>query len=142
MKENMSEAHKWARYCIPCGIQGDHTSIDHSACPTKREIIRERVREARIKKEAETQSKQRDLDLITQIFDYTNTEAWPHLQSNPQLKFSTLVTLALVDEAVNPGFFQDKLTRYSELNNIPKVNYCLQPNTAKVFFNSLVGAGD
>ena len=143
VKENMSEVHKWSRYCIPCDTQGDHTSIDHAACPTKREILRKRVREARANKEAETQAKQRNLDLITQVFDYTNTEIWPHIQSNPQqLKISTLVTLALVDEAVNPGVFQEKLARYSELNNLPKVRYRLQPNTAKVFFNTLVGVGD
>ena len=143
VKENMSEVHKWSRYCIPCDTQGDHTSIDHAACPTKREILRKRVREARANKEAETQAKQRDLDLITQVFDYTNTEIWPHIQSSPQqLKISTLVTLALVDEAVNPGVFQEKLARYSELNNLPKVRYRLQPNTAKLFFNTLVGSGE
>ena len=65
--------------------------------------------EARTKRNEETQNNKKDLELITRVFDYTNTEAWPKLQHNPdQTKVSTIVTLALLDEAVNPGIFQKK----------------------------------
>merc|ERR1712121_252724 len=115
--------------------------MDHTVCPTKREIIRGRTIEARTKRNVETQNNKRDLELITKIFDYTNTEAWPKLQHNPdQTKMSTIITLALLDEAVNPGIFQEKLTRSCEQNNIPKVNYRLEPNTATAFYNTLCGA--
>ena len=115
--------------------------MDHTACPTKREIIRGRTLDARTKRNEETQNNKRDLDLITKVFDYTNTEAWPKLQHNPdQTKVSTIITLALLDEAVNPGIFQEKLTKSCEQNNIPKVNYTLQPNTATAFYNTLCGA--
>ena len=79
----MTDTHKKDRYCIPCGTKGTHTSTDHSKCPTKREIVRERAREAREKKNTETQDNKRDLELITRVFDYTNTEAWPKIQANP-----------------------------------------------------------
>ena len=139
--EDMTERHKDKRFCIPCGTQGNHTSMDHSACPTKREIIRARTIEARTKRNQDTQNDKRDLELITKAFDYTNNEAWPKLQPNPnQIKVSTIVTLALLDEAVNPGIFQKKLTKSCELNNIPKVNYTLEPNTATAFYNTLCGA--
>ena len=137
----MTETQKDKRYCIPCGTQGNHTSMDHTACPTKREIIRGRTLDARTKRNEETQNNKRDLDLITKVFDYTNTEAWPKLQHNPdQTKVSTIITLALLEEAVNPGIFQEKLTKSCEQNNIPKVNYTLQPNTATAFYNTLCGA--
>ena len=97
--------------------------------------------EARAKRNEEAQNNKRDLELITKVFDYTNTEAWPKLQHNPdQTKVSTIITLALLDEAVNPGIFQEKLTRSCEQNNIPKVNYRPEPNTATAFYNSLCGA--
>ena len=84
------------------------------------------------------------MELITRVFDYTNTEAWPKIQANPhQLKIATIITLALIDEAVNPGKFHTKLALVCEKNNIPKINYQLEPNTAKTFFNALSGvSGD
>ena len=107
--EDMTERQKDNRYCIPCGTRGNHTSMDNTACPTKREIIRARTIEARAKRNQETQNDKRDLALITRVFDYTNNEAWPKLQHNSeQTKVSTIVTLALLDEAVNPGIFQKK----------------------------------
>ena len=73
--EDMTERQKDKRYCIPCGTQGNHTSMDHTVCPTKREIIRGRTMEARAKRNEEAQNNKRDLELITKVFDYTNTEA-------------------------------------------------------------------
>ena len=96
--------------------------MDHSACPTKREIIRKRASEARDKKTAEAQANKRELELITRLLDYTNTENWPHLQNNTQ---QLKVSLALIDEAVNTGVFQEKLTKHCEMNKIPKVTYNL-----------------
>ena len=139
--EDMTERQRAKRYCIPCGTQGNHTSMDHTACPTKREIIRGRTAEARSKRGEEIQNDKRDVELITRVFNYTNKDAWPQLQHNPdQTKVSTIVTLALLDEAVNPGIFQSKLSRSCEQNNIPKVKYTLEPNTATAFYNTLCGA--
>ena len=110
--------------------------------PQKREIICKRAREARPKKSEEAQASKRDLELITRVFDYTNTETWPHLQTNPQqLKITSIITLALIDEAVNPGVFENKLALHCDVNNVPKITYKLEPDTAKVFFNALTGVG-
>ena len=46
-----------------------------------------------------------------------------------------------MDEAVNPGVFQTKLTDSCEKNGIPGVTYNLEPKTAKRFFNTLCGVG-
>ena len=139
--DDMNERQRDKRYCIPCGTQGNHTSLDHSACPTKREIIRGRTLEARAKRNQDAQKDKRDFALITKAFDFTNNEAWPGLRHNPdQTKVSTIVTLALLDEAVNPGTFQEKLAKSCKLNNIPTVKYTLEPNTATAFYNTLCGA--
>ena len=48
-REEMNSQHKQAQYCVPCRSRGDHTSLDHTYCSTRREIIRERARIAREK---------------------------------------------------------------------------------------------
>ena len=53
--------------------------MDHSACPTKREIIRERAREARTQRNKETDMNKRDVELITRVFYFANIEAWPKI---------------------------------------------------------------
>ena len=68
--EDMTEVHKHARYCEPCKIKGDHTSLDHSACPKKREIVRKRAKLARAKQTEENHANQREMDLIKRVVDY------------------------------------------------------------------------
>ena len=135
----MTEAHKQARYCEPCKIKGDHTSLDHSACPKKREIIRERAKIARAKQSEENNANQREMDLIKRVVDYQNTDVWPPLNQQ-NTKIATIITLALLDEARNPGVFQTKLTQSSQANGIPAVNYKLELNTAKLFYETFTGA--
>ena len=106
--EDMTDEQREARYCIPCDTQGSHTSMDHTACPKKREIIRERARVVRLKRNEDLANK-KDTELIN-ILEYTDTKEWPNIQSKTQTKVCTLITLALLDEAVNPGVFQNKLT--------------------------------
>ena len=135
----MTEAQKQARYCEPCKIKGDHTSLDHSACPRKREIVRERAKLASAKQKEETNANQREIDLIKRVVDYQNTDIWPPLNQQ-NTKVATIISLALLDEANNPGVFQNKLTQSSQANGIPVVNYKLEPNTAKIFFETFTGA--
>ena len=138
----MTETQKRARYCIPCNRQGTHTSLDFGLCPKKREIIRERTREARRQREKIDTENMRDVELIKKVIDLSERE-WPSIQRNTQHnQISTIITLALIDEAVNPGVFQDKLTKACEDNNIQKVKYTLQPNIAKEFYNALTGKGN
>ena len=50
--------------------------------------------------------------------------------------------MALIDEAFNPGVFQDKLKTQCEANGILPIKYTLEPNTAKDFVKTLSGAKD
>merc|ERR1739842_214213 len=54
---------------------------------------------------------------------------------------ATIMGLALLDEAVNKGIFQQKLSESLEANGIPAIKYKLEPNTARDFFNSFSGRG-
>ena len=47
--DSMTADEKKARYCVLCGTQGDHSSID-PFCPYKRNIIQHRIKEARSKR--------------------------------------------------------------------------------------------
>ena len=107
----MNSQQKQAQYCVPCRVRGDHTSLDHTYCPTRREIIRERARVAREKTKIENEGNERDLNLIKSVFEYSNYNTWPALQTKQQLTTSVLIKLALIDEAVNPGSFQKKLEK-------------------------------
>ena len=48
-------------------------------------------------------------------------------------------TWALIVEAINPGTFQQTLTKSCENNVIPNLKYTLQPDTAKCFYHSITG---
>ena len=113
--------------------------MDHSACPKKREIVRERAKLARAKQTEENHANQREMDLIKRVVDYQKTDVWPPLNQQ-NTKIATIISLALLDEANNPGVFQTKLTQSSQDNGIPAVNYKLEPNTAKIFFDTFTGA--
>ena len=38
--DKMNIYQKAARYCIPCGKRGDHTSLDHTFCPKKGKLYK------------------------------------------------------------------------------------------------------
>ena len=139
---DMTQRHKQSRYCAVCKIKGNHTSLDHSACPKKREIVRERIRIEREKHMKETNNNERDIELIRTVFEYSNRETWPPIHSNTQhTQITTILSLALIEEAIQPGIFQTKLTESCRANNIPEVKYTLEQGTAKTFFQTLSGVG-
>ena len=129
-----------ARYCVPCGKKGEHTSLDHTYCPKKREILQERVRESREKRKTETENNHKDIELIRSVFEYSNTNVWPTIYTKQQIATSTIISMALLDQAVNPGTFQNKFKIGCEQNGIPTVKYIIERNTAKEFFNTMCGA--
>ena len=138
---HMTEIQKAARYCAACRKHTDHTSLDHKQCPIKREIIRERARIAREKRLKENLSVKRDTDLINATLNMASYRDWPELQtSNKQhTKIVTLITLALLDEACEPGTFDKNLEDGLKNNELPTLNYKLGPHTATKFFESITG---
>ena len=135
---DMTQRQKEKRFCIPCDQRGTHTSLDHSQCPTKREIIQKRIRAARAERTNQNKSEERDLNLIKSVIDFQQ-DAWPELSQARHIKISTIISLALMDEASNKGVFQNKLTEGCKNNGIPEIKYNLEPNTATHFFNTLAG---
>ena len=138
--DEMSIQDKQMRYCIPCGSRGDHTTLDHTACPKQREIVRKRVKEARENAKQQEILNQRDRNLIKSVLNFQNTETWPKISYNPlNTKMSALLSLTLIEEAINPGCFEEKLSSSCEINGITPIKYTLEPNTAKIFFETLTG---
>ena len=103
----MTDMQRNRRYCAACGQKGHHTTLDHKICPKKREILRERARIEREKRLANKNASSRDIELIRKTIDITNKEDFPTLknQTTQHLKMAAIVTLALIDEANNPGIF-------------------------------------
>ena len=140
--EQRTSQQKDACYCIPCNRKGDHTSLD-SFCPKKREIVQQRIQMIKNEKERENQEKQKDINLIKRVLDFSNRETWPLPgNKNQTAKYSAIISLALLDEATHPGQnkFQIKLTNGCKDNNLPTLNYRPEPKTAEIFFNAMVGA--
>ena len=55
----MTLEQKQRRHCIPCNNDGDHTSLDHRLCPTKRNLVQTKISEAReSKKESKKKIKE------------------------------------------------------------------------------------
>ena len=138
--EDMTTQDREERYCVPCGKRGDHTSLDHSYCPKKRDIIQERVRAARETRKTEIETNQKDIELIKSVFEYSNTNVWPTMNTKQHTSINTIISMALLDEAINPGIFQNKLKKGCEENGIPAVKYTIERNTATEFFNTMCGA--
>merc|ERR1711874_803084 len=139
--KDMSETNKAARYCAACRKKTDHTTLDHKYCPKKREILRERARIAREKRLEEKEIRTRETELISKVLDMSNKNDWPTLNTNTQqTKIAAIITCALLDEASQPGIFNQKLDEACEKNNLPKVKYTLEPNTAQNFLAAMTGS--
>ena len=138
----MSEDNKRKRYCIPCDTRGDHTSLDHRQCPEKRKIVQERVREAREKRITAETEIHRDTNLIKQTIEISNSNAWPALQQNKdqQQKASTIVLLALLDEAHREGTFQQNFTKALNDNGLPNIQYTPEKGTATYMARMIAGS--
>ena len=140
--ERMSERDKENRYCIPCETKGNHTSLDHKQCPEKRRLVQEKIRAARDKRKAEETEDRRDTNLIQKTLEIANANAWPalHNSQEQQQKTSTVILLALLDEAHIPGTFQRKLTNELKKNGLPEVQYEPEPGTATYMAKLIAGA--
>ena len=135
--EQMSEEHKTQRYCIPCHTRGDHTSLDHRFCATKKKILYDKIKSLRENKKTEENADKWDIDLIKKTLDISNTQAWPalHKYQHQQQKTSTIILLALLEENSHPGSFQTKLDSELKRNGLPTVQYNIGPNVAKSVTN-------
>ena len=140
--ENMNERDRENRYCIPCDNRGNHTSLDHRQCPEKRRLVQEKIKAARDKRKAEETEDRRDTNLIHKTLEMANSNAWPALQNSQeqQQKTSTVVLLALLDEAHIPGTFQRKLSNELKKNGLPEIKYEPEPGTAAFMAKLLTGA--
>ena len=138
----MSERDKENRYCIPCETRGNHTSLDHRQCPEKRRLVQEKIKAARDKRKNEESEDKRDTNLIKKTLEMASSDAWPALQNSQeqQQKTSTIVVLALLDEAHSPGSFQRKFSTELKKNGLPEVNYEPEPGTATFMANLMAGA--
>ena len=140
----MTEQDMEARYCASCKTRTNHTTLDHRACPIKRNIIRERASIEREKRLSINKESSRDIELIRKALNFTSDEDWPlpHTDSRKAQhnKIATIVTLALLDEASTPGIFENKINEACKNNGLQEIKYKLEPNTAKNFQMTLCGA--
>ena len=139
--ENMNDREKERLYCVPCKAGGEHCSLDHKLCPTKRRILQERIQMARKKKNDVKEQEERDQKLIEKAAAaMSNTGGWPALPTlcnEKQLTMASVITLAMIDEVANPGSFQESLDKACLDNNLSKVKYTPKPGTALTVFRAI-----
>ena len=140
----MTPEQKQQRYCIPCQLRGDHTSLDHRYCPEKRKIIQERVKTARENKKTEESSNDKDTKLIKKTIELANTEAWPSLHKNllQQQKTASIILLALLDENTIQGSFQNNLEKGLTGNGLLTIKYTPAPGTANLVASLFTGTSN
>ena len=80
--------------------------------------------------------------MIRNTLELANTNAWPALVANQhqQQATSTIVMLALIDEASKPGTFERKLETQLQRNGLPIVKYQLEEGTAQHMATLIAGA--
>ena len=139
---DMDHEQKENRYCIPCRTYGDHTSLDHRYCPSKRRIVQERISEAREKRKSEEDNSKRDSELIKKTIEISSTETWPalHKYQQQQQMTTSIILLAILDENSNQGIFQQKLNSELAKNGLPLIKYTLEHNTAQSITNIICAA--
>ena len=125
-------------FCVPCNTTGDHSSLDHRACPTKRKIVQERIKESRKQRDEEDQKLEKEKQTMKKAFEYVSNEfpQLPQVMRNGNSS-ATLITLALLEEAVSPGCFQEKMDKLCEENNMEKIIYKPDRKTANAVFNAI-----
>ena len=134
----MTTQHKERRFCVPCNNSGNHTSLDHRACPTKRRMVQDRIKESRKLRDEEDEKLEEEKKTFQKAFEYISNE-YPLLPNtvNKNTTVATITTLALLDEAINPGTFQENFNKACDDNNIGRVIYQPNPRTAKAVFQAI-----
>ena len=139
--ESMEPRDKRHLYCVPCKAGGDHCSLDHKLCPTKRRILQERIRMARQKISDAKQQEDRDQQLIEKAAKaIANTGGWPALPTlgnDNQLTMASVITLAMIEEAIHPGSFQKNLDKACVENKLNTFKYTPMPGTATAVFQAM-----
>ena len=140
--KDMTTDQQNARFCIPCGIRGNHTTLD-PFCPKKRVIIQKRIKEAREKRKENQEAQDIACNRLQNAFDFSNTINWPTINTTKQhTKISTILMLTLLDEAVSKGSFQSNLSKACHDNDLPNIIYTPHPNTATALFDSMTEFSD
>ena len=139
---DMTPEQRAARYCVPCGSTGNHTSLDHRYCPQKRSIVQNRIKLAREERARNEAANERDSNLIKKTLELSNTDAWPALRENQEQnqKNASIVLLALLDDSKQPGIFQHKFSQALHNNGLPDVKYTPEPGTSEKVMQTLCAA--
>ena len=109
------------------GNSGTHNTLDHRACPKKRNIIRERASEERERRIRSKESTNREIELIRRAINISNEEEYPLIRNQSQIgtqnhdKIATIISLALLDEAASPGVFEQKLNEACNNNGLSPI---------------------
>ena len=138
-----SEYHNNQAYCISCRAANGHCSLNHRACPVKKNIIKNRILENRSNRAYLSEEKNKESELGKQIaIELANINEWPTVKAKPNipepsLAMSAIITLAMVEEAQCQGSFQAGLDKACDANNFPKFKYELNHEAAVMVVKNL-----
>ena len=112
-----SEYHKNQAWCITCKAADGHCSLNHRACPVKKNIIKDRILNKRNLRANEQVEKEKESELGKQIaIELVNLNEWPkpptrEILPEPTLAMSAIITLAMVEEVHCKGTFQNNIDK-------------------------------
>ena len=138
-----SEHHISQAYCISCKSAEGHCSLNHRACPIKKDIIKKRIFNNRTLRANAYEEKNKKSELSKQIaIELVNLNEWPKPPTKDNLPESSLamtaiITLAMVEEAHCQGSFQNSLDKACTDNNFPKFKYDLNHDAAVMVVKNL-----
>ena len=139
--EKMTERQRSYLYCVPCRRAGDHCSLDHKLCPTKRRVLQERIQEARQKKVIEDNNEQRDQRIAEKTAKAIATASGfpplPTLCHADQINMATAITLAFMEDAVIKGSFQECLDRTCNSNNLQPIKFTPKHEVSVAVFKAI-----
>ena len=143
-----TEQHRNQAYCITCRAADGHCSLNHRACPVKKNIIKNRILENRNLRAKACEEENKKSELGKQIAkELVNLNEWHKPPTNeaaealpePSMSMTAIITLAMVEEAHCKGSFQDSLDKACTDNNFPKFKYNINRDTAVMVVKNLTG---
>ena len=136
-EETMTPRDRDRRYCGHCVSFTDHTTFQNNKCPGKKRYKKDKeneVRRARRQLEQEKEEEERRMKRIIELAQEGGTQ-WTSAGSEVEIPTvnMTLLMMAIFEDAVDEGVFEERLAASYLENGLKPVKYTLREGFSRKF---------
>ena len=141
-ESRMTMSDKRNRYCGHCRMKTDHTTLQNTKCPAKRNYRRKKEAEIRAERRGEENRTREEEERWRRIMNASNGGNTQRIiTEGPKMKEATItiITVAILNEATNPGSFKNALNEGFRKNGMEEVDLDLKADCVKYFMDRWTG---